>query len=132
MAPAKSKEALSAAPIDESPAKNSRTENGAEAAAENKKKNTVYNFCLRFNFSAVDLLQPGGEELMLRTASSKFKALEIQPTPLRQNRFYYKIYCIGLNTIFGSVAPLLSLIYLNICTVIGELVLIKKKMLPLL
>ena len=54
-----------------------------------------------------------------RTATSKFKVLEIQPTSIRQNRLYYKIYCIGLNTLFGSVAPLLSLIYLNICTVLG-------------
>ena len=56
----------------------------------------------------------------LRGVRRRVRVLEIQPTALRQNRWYYKIYCIGLNTLFGSVAPLLSLIYLNICTVLGK------------
>ena len=96
-----------------------RSAEGKEKKKE--KKNSVYNFCRGFNFSLADLGQGQGQgEDMFRTATSKFKALEIQPTSLRQNRLYYKIYCIGLNTLFGSVAPLLSLIYLNICTVLGE------------
>ena len=34
---------------------------------------------------------------------------------------YYRIYCIGLNTVFASIIPLLSLVYLNICTVTGTM-----------
>ena len=45
-------------------------------------------------------------------------------TYLKHNRFpcrYYRIYCIGLNTVFASIIPLLSLVYLNICTVTGTM-----------
>ncbi len=52
---------------------------------------------------------------------SCFQVLEIRPTALRENALYYKVYCIGLNTTFASVIPLLSLIYLNIATVLGEI-----------
>ena len=38
----------------------------------------------------------------------------------RKNKWYYKIYCIILNTLFAALIPLLSLIYLNIRTVLGK------------
>ena len=41
-------------------------------------------------------------------------------TWLRRNPLYYQFYCVGLNTVFAHVFPLLSLLYLNIYTVIGE------------
>ena len=46
--------------------------------------------------------------------------MEIKSTELRQNMWYYRIYCIGLNTLFSSAFPLLSLLYLNVYTVLGE------------
>ena len=47
---------------------------------------------------------------------------KIEPTLLRNNSLYYKIYGICLNTVFASIFPLLSLLYLNIYTVLGELI----------
>ena len=43
--------------------------------------------------------------------------LRVLPTDLRRNRLYYQVYCIGLNTLIGTFLPLLSLLYLNIRTV---------------
>ena len=40
-------------------------------------------------------------------------------TSLRRNPLYYNIYCVGLNTCFGTAFPLLSLLYLNIATYIA-------------
>ncbi len=51
--------------------------------------------------------------------SRTFEYNDIRPTKLRLNKLYYKIYCIGLNSIFASVIPLTSLFYLNVCTIIG-------------
>ena len=45
--------------------------------------------------------------------------MEIKSTELRQNSWYYRIYIIGLHTLFSSAFPLLSLLYLNIYTVLG-------------
>ena len=47
------------------------------------------------------------------------ETIEIKSTDLRQNPLYYKIYCIFLNTLVSSAFPLLSLLYLNIYTVLG-------------
>ncbi len=49
----------------------------------------------------------------------KIQTLDIIATPLRQSQLYYEVYCIALNTIFACVFPLMSLIYLNICTVVA-------------
>ena len=43
--------------------------------------------------------------------------MEIKPTELRSNPVYYRIYYVHLNTIFASLIPLVSLLYLNIATV---------------
>ena len=43
--------------------------------------------------------------------------MEIKPTELRSNPVYYRIYYVHLNTIFASLVPLVSLLYLNIATV---------------
>jgi hypothetical protein len=43
--------------------------------------------------------------------------MRLFPTAMRQNRLYYKIYCVGLNTVFATALPLLSLLYLNTKTV---------------
>ena len=43
--------------------------------------------------------------------------LKVQPTELRSNPVYYRIYYVHLNTIFASLIPLVSLLYLNIATV---------------
>ncbi len=32
---------------------------------------------------------------------------------------YYGVYCIGLNTVFASLLPMLALLYLNVKTVIA-------------
>ena len=41
------------------------------------------------------------------------RRFRIVPTALRTNQLYYNVYCVGLNTVFASVIPLLSLLYLN-------------------
>lgn len=46
--------------------------------------------------------------------------MAIQATALRQSKLYYDLYCLLANTLFAYLAPLLSLIYLNICTVLGQ------------
>ena len=43
--------------------------------------------------------------------------LTVQPTELRSNPVYYRLYYVHLNTIFASLIPLVSLLYLNIATV---------------
>ncbi len=43
--------------------------------------------------------------------------MRLFPTALRRDKYYYRIYCVGLNTVFASVLPLLSLLYLNMRTV---------------
>ena len=45
----------------------------------------------------------------------------IAVTALRNNQWYYRIYCMGLNCIIATVLPLVLLLYLNIYTVIGQL-----------
>lgn len=74
--------------------------------------------CLTFNFNITDL--SSGEDSLMRTVFRNRTVLGFDSTPLRQNHYYYLIYILGLNTAFASVTPLLSLIYLNICTVLGE------------
>ena len=44
----------------------------------------------------------------------------VEPTDLKRNPFYDKIYNVGLNTMFASIIPFLSLFYFNVYTVIGE------------
>ena len=44
----------------------------------------------------------------------------VEPTDLKRNPFYDKIYNVGLNTMFASIIPFLSLLYFNVYTVIGE------------
>ena len=44
----------------------------------------------------------------------------IAPTPLRNNRWYYRIYCMAINVIFACALPLGLLLYLNFYTVIGK------------
>ena len=48
------------------------------------------------------------------------ETVEIESTELRRNPLYYKIYCIGLNTLMSSAFPLISLCYLNIYTILGK------------
>lgn len=57
-------------------------------------------------------------ELLNVTRSIQF--YDVFPTSLRLNSLYYKIYCIGCNSLFAWVIPLASLFYLNICTILGE------------
>ena len=40
-------------------------------------------------------------------------------TGIRRNPYYYTIYCIALNTCFGTLLPLTALIYLNCMTLLG-------------
>ena len=46
-----------------------------------------------------------------------FGILQVQPTKLRSNPLYYRLYYVHLNTIFASLIPLISLLFLNIATV---------------
>ena len=46
--------------------------------------------------------------------------MEVTPTELKLNPLYDKIYSKGLNTMFASIIPFLSLLYFNVYTVIGE------------
>ena len=45
---------------------------------------------------------------------------EIALTALRNNHWYYKIYCMGINAIFACALPLGLLLYLNVYTVLGN------------
>ena len=40
-------------------------------------------------------------------------------TSLRRNPTYYRLYCVGLNTFFASLFPLLALTFLNIRTLMA-------------
>lgn len=72
--------------------------------------------CLKFNVTSGQIAE-SGVELLNVTRSVSF--YDVLPTKLRISSYYYKIYCIGLNSVFASVIPLASLFYLNICTVIA-------------
>lgn len=61
------------------------------------------------------------EDLDLLNVTRSFQYHDVVPTELRKDGLYYKIYCIGCNSLFAWVIPLASLFYLNICTVLGEL-----------
>ena len=50
---------------------------------------------------------------MLLNITRTVRQFRILPTALHTNQLYYNIYCVGLNTVFASVIPLLSLLYLN-------------------
>ncbi len=69
--------------------------------------------CRSFNFTSDD-------DDFVRIVWRKTPTLGVNATELRKNKLYYGIYCLGLNTTFAAVIPLLSLIYLNICTVLGK------------
>ncbi|TRY77986.1 hypothetical protein TCAL_14009 [Tigriopus californicus] len=43
----------------------------------------------------------------------------IEPTSLRMNKYYYRIYYVFLNTLFASVLPFVLLVYLNIRTALA-------------
>lgn len=43
----------------------------------------------------------------------------IEPTTLRMNKYYYRIYYVFLNTLFASVLPFVLLVYLNIRTALA-------------
>ena len=55
-------------------------------------------------------------EIQNLTIVEKTYKLSIEPTSLRLNKYYYKIYYVFLNTLFASVLPLLLLLILNIKT----------------
>ena len=44
---------------------------------------------------------------------------EITTTWLRNDPLYYRIYCIGLNTVFATVIPFVLLLYFNVKTVLA-------------
>lgn len=47
----------------------------------------------------------------------KVSKVQLFPTELRSDPNYYNIYCLGLNTSFAMILPLLSLLFLNLKTV---------------
>ncbi|TRY64039.1 hypothetical protein TCAL_12293, partial [Tigriopus californicus] len=47
----------------------------------------------------------------------KVNKVQLFPTALRADPNYYNIYCLGLNTSFAMILPLLSLLFLNLKTV---------------
>lgn len=49
---------------------------------------------------------------------SRKRVLEVTPTALRRNVYYYQIYYVYLNTLFASVLPLALLLFFNISTAI--------------
>lgn len=49
------------------------------------------------------------------TTSTK-RVLVVEPTSLRKNVYYYKIYYVYLNTFFASILPLALLLFLNMST----------------
>ncbi|CAB4054099.1 unnamed protein product [Lepeophtheirus salmonis] len=69
--------------------------------------------CTKFNFS----MDPFSNESMIRNITGYSTQLRLEATPMRENVLYYRIYFIGLNTIFASILPLASLLFLNVSTV---------------
>ena len=65
------------------------------------------------NASSVD-----DSDVFVFNITRRVQQFHIFPTALRRNRLYYKVYCIGLNTLVATVLPLLSLLYLNVRTVV--------------
>ena len=45
------------------------------------------------------------------------QSLQVTPTKLRSSPIYYRLYYVHLNTIFASLIPLVSLLFLNVATV---------------
>ena len=43
--------------------------------------------------------------------------LSVETTWLRRDPTYYRLYCIGLNTVFATLVPLLTLMFFNVSTV---------------
>ncbi|CAB4058169.1 unnamed protein product [Lepeophtheirus salmonis] len=63
----------------------------------------------------------------MKNVSVKFKdQWTIEPTELRKNSLYYTMYYVHLNALFGSVIPLIGLLYFNIHTVISLLKMIRR------
>lgn len=71
--------------------------------------------CLSANFSE----NFASDYTNLINVTQIMETIEIKSTDLRQNPLYYKIYCIFLNTLVSTAFPLLSLLYLNIYTVLA-------------
>ena len=57
---------------------------------------------------------------MIMNVTRTLNYLDVVPTPLRLSSLYYKIYVLALNSLFASLIPFASLIYMNFCTVIGK------------
>ena len=57
---------------------------------------------------------------MMMNVTRTLNYLDVVPTPLRLSSLYYKIYVLALNSLFASLIPFASLIYMNFCTVIGK------------
>ena len=64
-----------------------------------------------------DLLHSCKDENSYKNVTREEQELRVQPTELRSNPVYYRLYYVHLNTIFASLIPLVSLLYLNIATV---------------
>ncbi|XP_071743570.1 G-protein coupled receptor daf-37 isoform X2 [Lepeophtheirus salmonis] len=62
-------------------------------------------------------MDPFSNESMIRNITGYSTQLRLEATPMRENVLYYRIYFIGLNTIFASILPLASLLFLNVSTV---------------
>ena len=41
----------------------------------------------------------------------------VQTTWLREDPIYYRLYCVGLNTLFATLIPLVTLFFFNVSTV---------------
>ena len=57
---------------------------------------------------------------MMMNVTRTLNYLDVVPTPLRLSSLYYKIYVLASNSLFASLIPFASLIYMNFCTVIGK------------
>ena len=66
-------------------------------------------------FSTSIFQQSEGQNNFLVTESRE--VFELMPTNLRMSSFYYKFYCVFLNSTLASFLPLAALLYLNTCTV---------------
>lgn len=73
------------------------------------------------SFCSRDYISPDSPvpSSLVVNVTRQYRRIHIFPTLLRQNLLYYRIYCIGLNTAFATVLPLLSLLWLNTRTVMG-------------
>jgi hypothetical protein len=62
----------------------------------------------------LDYLQWNETIMVNVTTNTTTTSMHVESTWLKKNRFYYNIYCIGINSMFSSIFPFFALMFFNI------------------